>query len=355
MWLGICIPYLRQRFFIKYTVIGEFDKHMRWNGISITSCNLCPRECRVDRTNGQKGFCLEDDVIYVARAALHMWEEPCISGGNGSGAVFFSGCNLRCIYCQNHEIASGGRGNPISVRRLAEIMLELQEKKAANINLVTPDHYVMQAAEAVLLAKAEGLTIPIVYNCSGYAKKEVIRNLSGIVDVFLTDFKYMDCELAAKYSSAPDYPETAKAALEEMVYIIHRTIREMTARDSNMCLGKEVNITPNAVFDKDGMMLKGVIVRHLLLPGHKRNAKDVIRYVYETYGDSVYLSLLNQYTPMSGIEYRVEAPELCRKVTQREYDAVVDYAIGLGVKNAFIQEGETAKESFVPEFDGEGV
>lgn len=300
--------------------------------MSTASCNLCPRECGVDRTNGQKGFCLEDDVIYVARAALHMWEEPCISGGNGSGAVFFSGCNLRCIYCQNYEIASGRRGKPISVRRLAEIMLELQEKKAANINLVTPDHYVMQAAEAVLLSKAEGLTIPIVYNCSGYAKKEVIRNLSGIVDVFLTDFKYMDCELAAKYSSAPDYPEMAKAALEEMVYI-----------------------TPDLIFDEDGMMLKGVIVRHLLLPGHKRNAKDVIRYVYETYGDSVYLSLMNQYTPMSGIECRAETPELCRKVTQREYDAVVDYAIGLGVKNAYIQEGETAKESFVPEFDGEGV
>lgn len=328
---------------------------MRWNGLSEAPCNLCPRECLADRKNGQRGFCLEDDVIYVARAALHMWEEPCISGKNGSGTVFFSGCNLRCVYCQNYEIAAGRRGKPISVRRLAGIMLDLQEKKAANINLVTPDHYVMQAAEAVLLAKAEGLTIPIVYNCSGYMKKEVVRNLSGIVDVFLTDFKYMDSDLAAKYSSAPDYPEVAKAALEEMVYITRNAIDEMTAEGSDMCLEKGVDITSDAAFDRGGMMQKGVIVRHLLLPGHKRNAKDIIRYVYETYGDSVYVSLMNQYTPMPGIECRTEAPELCRKVTQREYDAVVDYAIGLGVKNAFIQEGETAKESFVPEFDGEGV
>lgn len=321
-----------QRNLYKYTIIGEFCKQMQWDGLSMTSCNLCPRECRVDRENGQKGFCLEDDRIHVARAALHMWEEPCISGETGSGAVFFSGCNLRCVYCQNHEIAAGRRGKYISVDRLAQIMLELQEKGAANINLVTPDHYVTKVSEAVLMAKNEGLTIPIVYNCSGYTKKEVIRNLSGIVDVFLTDFKYMDSGLAAKYSAAPDYPERAKAALEEMVYI-----------------------TQNTVFDKTGMMQKGVIVRHLLLPGHKRNARDVIWYVYETYGDSVYLSLMNQYTPMTAAKCQTEAPELCRKVTKREYDAVVDYAIGLGVKNAFIQEGDTAKESFVPEFDGEGV
>lgn len=305
---------------------------MQWDGLSEAPCNLCPRECRVDRRNGQKGFCMEDDRIHVARAALHMWEEPCISGTSGSGAVFFSGCSLRCAYCQNHEIAAGRRGIYISTGRLTEIMLELQKKGAANINLVTPDHYVIQVAEAVLNAKDKGLTIPIVYNCSGYAKREVVRKLSGIVDVFLTDFKYMDSELAANYSSASDYPKVAKAALKEMV-----------------------DITQSAVFDEKGMMQKGVIVRHLLLPGHKRNAKDIIRYVYETYGDSVYLSLMNQYTPMLGADCKADYMELRRKVTKREYDNVVNYAIGLGVKNAFIQEGDTAKESFVPEFDGEGT
>lgn len=305
---------------------------MQWEELSTSPCNLCPRECHVDRKSGRTGFCLEDDRIYVARAALHMWEEPCISGSNGSGTVFFCGCNLRCVYCQNHEIAAGKRGKQISTERLAEIFIELQEKGAANVNLVTPDHYADKVAKAVLMARKNGLTVPIVYNCSGYTKREVIRNLSGIVDVFLTDFKYMDSELAAKFSSAPDYPETAKMALAEMVDITH-----------------------NAFFDEQGMMQKGIIVRHLLLPGHKQNAKDVIRYVYETYGDSVYISLMNQYTPCAGIKLRTDQQELYRKVTKREYDAVVDYAIELGVKNAFIQEGDTAKESFVPEFDGEGV
>lgn len=305
---------------------------MQWEELSTSPCNLCPRECHVDRKSGRTGFCLEDDRIYVARAALHMWEEPCISGSNGSGTVFFCGCNLRCVYCQNHEIAAGKRGKQISAGRLAEIFIELQEKGAGNINLVTPDHYADKVAKAVLMARKNGLTVPIVYNCSGYTKKEVIRNLSGIVDVFLTDFKYMDSELAAKLSSAPDYPTVAQRVLAEMV-----------------------DITQSAIFDRQGMMQKGVIVRHLLLPGHKQNAKDVIRYVYETYGDSVYISLMNQYTPCAGIKLRTDQQELYRKVTKREYDAVVDYAIELGVKNAFIQEGDTAKESFVPEFDGEGV
>ncbi len=302
---------------------------MNWNGLSISPCNLCPRACMADRAGGQTGFCLMEDRIYVARAALHMWEEPCISGEKGSGAVFFSGCNLRCAYCQNYEIAAGKRGQPVSVGRLAEIFLELQEQGAENINLVTPDHYVIKIAEAVLLAKELGLRLPIVYNCSGYAKREVIRNLSGIVDIFLTDFKYMDKELAAKYSSAPDYPEVAKAALDEMVYI-----------------------TNEVAFDDRGIMRSGVLVRHLLLPGHKKNARDVIDYVYGTYGDNVYLSIMNQYTPFSWLRENPDFRGLCRKVTKREYESVVDYALGLGVKNAFIQEGDTAQESFIPSFDG---
>ena len=295
---------------------------------NIDPCNLCPRECGVHRTEGQTGYCHSDARIFVARAALHMWEEPCISGENGSGTVFFSGCNLRCIYCQNHQIMTGMTGRQVTVKELAEIFLGLQEKDAENINLVTPDHYVTAVAEAVLMAKEQGLTLPVVYNCSGYAKREVIRELRGIVDIFLTDFKYMDAGLAEKYSNAPDYPDRAKEALAEMV-----------------------DITQLPCFDERGMMINGVIVRHLLLPGHKKNARSVLRYVYETYGDGVYISLMNQYTPFDRLHDHLDCRELCRKVTKREYDAVVDYAIELGVKNAFMQEGDTARESFIPPFD----
>lgn len=301
---------------------------MRQNGLSGSPCTLCPRECGAERKNGQKGYCLSDERIFVARADLHMWEEPCISGKQGSGTVFFSGCNLGCVYCQNYEIAKGQKGKQVSVRRLSEIFMELQEKGAANINLVTPDHHVLQIAEAVLQAKDMGLLLPIVYNGSGYEKRTVIEKLSGIVDIFLTDFKYMDASLAEKYSKAPDYPSIAKSALEEMV-----------------------RVTGAPVFDENGMMQRGTIVRHLLLPGHKKNARDVVRYVHETYGDTVYLSLMNQYTPFERLKADPAYRELCRKVTKREYEAVVDYAIHIGVKNAFIQQGDTAKESFIPRFD----
>lgn len=301
---------------------------MKWNGLSSSPCALCPRECMAERESGQKGYCLSDDRIFVARADLHMWEEPCISGKQGSGTVFFSGCNLRCVYCQNYEIAAGQRGKQVSVKELSEIFLELQKKGASNINLVTPDHYVLQAAEAVMEARKAGLAIPVVYNGSGYEKRDVIRRLSGIIDIFLTDFKYMDELLAEKYSKAPDYPVVAKGALDEMV-----------------------KITGEPVFDGNGMMQKGTIVRHLLLPGHKKNAKDVIRYVYETYGEKVCISLMNQYTPFERLKGNPAYKELCRKVTKREYETVVDYAINLGVTNAFIQEGDTARESFIPEFD----
>lgn len=300
------------------------------SNLTISPCNLCPRECGADRKNGGKGFCLADDQIILARAALHRWEEPCISGQAGSGAVFFSGCNLHCVYCQNFEIAAGRKGKRVSVERLADIFLELQEKGAANINLVTPDHYVTDVKTAVLLAKERGMDLPIVYNCSGYEKREVIRSLSGIVDVFLTDFKYMDSGLAQKYSAAPDYPAVAEEALAEMV-----------------------SVSGKPLFDAEGMMKRGVIVRHLLLPGHKRNAKDVVRHVYETFGDDVYISLMNQYTPFERLKENADYRELCRKVTKREYETVVDFMIGLGVTNAFIQEGDTAKERFIPAFDEE--
>ncbi|MCI8465751.1 MAG: radical SAM protein [Lachnospiraceae bacterium] len=295
-------------------------------------CRLCPRECGADRKKGEKGLCsVSGEGVLVARAALHQWEEPCISGETGSGAVFFAGCPLRCVYCQNYDLARGKAGKQISVRRLSEIFLELQEKGAANINLVTPTHYTPEIIRAVRTSREQGLFLPIVYNCSGYEKVETLRMLKGVVDVYLTDFKYMDKETAARYSKAPDYPKAAKAALEEMT---RQTEGE-------------------TVFDGDGIMKKGVIVRHLLLPGHLKHAKAVIKYVYETYGDQVYLSLMNQYTPFS--RTNEEFPELSRKVTRREYERLVDYALLLGVDHGFIQEGETAGESFIPIFDGEGL
>ena len=290
---------------------------------------LCPRECGVNRKKGEMGVCGQTAAIKAARAALHMWEEPCISGQNGSGTVFFSGCNLGCIFCQNHNIATGKAGIEISIERLAEIFLELQEKGANNINLVTAGHFLPQVAVALEMAKEQGLHIPVVYNSSGYEKAKTLKMLDGLVDIYLPDFKYMDAVLAKKYSHAQDYPEIAKEALSEMVRQV----------------GK-------AEFDSRGMMKKGVIVRQLLLPGHVKDAKNVLKYLYETYGDRIYISMMNQYTPMPAMK---DDPQLSRKVTDREYERLIDYAISLGLKNGFMQEGETAKESFIPEFDGEGV
>lgn len=297
--------------------------------IMLKDCHLCPRNCGVDRLAGQKGFCGVDAGIMVARAALHMWEEPCISGKEGSGAVFFSGCSLGCVFCQNRTISKGQSGKVITVERLAELFLDLQGQKANNINLVTAGHFLPQVREALILAKEQGLTIPVVYNSSGYEKAEMLRYLDGLVDIYLPDLKYLEADLAGKYSHAKDYPEVAMKALEEMV----RQVR-----------------TPE--FDERGMMKKGVIVRHLLLPGHVRNSKKVLKYLYGTYGDQIYISLMNQYTPMPAMK---DDPQLSRKVTDREYDRLLDHAISFGVTNCFIQEGETAKESFIPEFNGEGI
>lgn len=295
----------------------------------LKECHLCPRNCGVDRLAGQKGFCGVDAGIMVARAALHMWEEPCISGKEGSGAVFFSGCSLGCAFCQNRTISKGQSGKVITVEHLAELFLDLQAQKANNINLVTAGHFLPQVREALILAKEQGLTIPVVYNSSGYEKAEMLRYLEGLVDIYLPDLKYLEADLAGKYSHAKDYPEVAMKALEEMV----RQVR-----------------TPE--FDERGMMKKGVIVRHLLLPGHVRNSKKVLEYLYGTYGDQIYISLMNQYTLMPAMK---DDPQLSRKVTDREYDRLLDHAISFGVTNCFIQEGETAKESFIPEFNGEGI
>lgn len=297
----------------------------------MSNCNLCPRQCGADRENGKSGICgVSGKNILAARAALHFWEEPCISGERGSGTVFFSGCPLRCVYCQNYQIAGTEVGMEISEERLKEIFLELQEKGAHNINLVTPTHYTPEIIRAIRKAKERGLRLPIVYNCSGYEKVETLKMLKGIVNVYLTDFKYMEREAAVRYSKAPDYPEIARAALKEMM-----------------------NQTGEAKFDEKGIMQSGVIVRHLLLPGHVRNARAVVKYVYETYGDQLYLSLMNQYTPLPQV--KKEFPELDRRVTEREYQRLISYALEIGVENAFIQDGNTAKESFIPMFDYEGI
>lgn len=292
-------------------------------------CTMCPRECGVTRKEENLGFCKVTFLPRVARATLHFWEEPCISGNEGSGTVFFSGCNLRCVYCQNKKIAEGVYGKEITIDRLAAIFLELQEKGANNINLVTPSHYVLQIISALDIAKANGLKIPVVYNSSAYEKVETLRLLKGYVDVYLPDFKYMDTKLSAKYSNAPDYAKVAKMAIAEMI-----------------------SQTGECLFDDRGMIKKGVIVRHLILPGFLEDSKKIIDYLYSSYKDSIYLSILNQFTPMP---YLDDYPEINRKLTEEEYDEVVDYALEIGVENGFIQEGDTAKESFIPDFEGEGV
>lgn len=291
-------------------------------------CRLCPRECAVDRSK-RRGFCgVSGNNIRVGRASLHMWEEPCISGTNGSGTIFFAGCNLKCVFCQNKQLSACKTGTEISTAKLSDVMLSLQEKGAHNINLVTPTQYVNEIIEAVSSARKNGLTVPIVYNTSGYEKRETIARLFDTVSIFLTDFKYFDNMLSRKFSKADDYFEQASTSLEEMV-----------------------KQTGKPKFDTDDMMLTGTIVRHLILPGHIDDSKKVIQYLYKKYGDEIILSIMNQYTPMGRLPFQ----ELNRKVTQSEYDQVINFALELGIENAFIQEEGTQEESFIPSFNGEGL
>ncbi len=294
----------------------------------LKNCNLCPRRCGVNRIAGEKGYCHTSNNLIVARAALHFWEEPCISGENGSGTVFFSGCPMGCIYCQNEEIKTAKTGKVITQDRLCDIFLELEEKGAENINLVTPTHYVLHIIKALEKAKGKGLSLPVVYNSGGYELPETLQKLDGLVDVYLPDFKYIEKETANRCSHAPDYPEVAKAALAEM-------FRQQ----------------PKIVMDRKGILKKGMVVRHLVLPGHKEESKQVICYLYESYGDAIYLSIMSQYTPVNVLKYE----NLNRKLEEKEYEEVVEYAVSKGVENAFVQEGEAAEESFIPPFSGEGV
>jgi len=295
----------------------------------LEKCELCPRNCKINRLNGEMGFCGATNKIRIARASLHLWEEPCISGLNGSGTIFFSFCNLKCVYCQNYNISTKNYGKEITINKLSEIMLELQEKGANNINLVTPTHYVPQIIEAIKIARKRNLIIPIVYNTSGYEKKETIKLLNGYIDIYLTDMKYFSDEYAVKYSKAKNYFKYASENLDEMF--------------------KQVG-TPT--FNEDGIMTKGIIVRNLVLPNLVNDSKKIINYLYNTYNDNIYISIMNQYTPLEHVK---KYNELNRTITQNEYDEVIDYALNLGMENAFIQEGETQKESFIPDFDNTGI
>lgn len=293
-------------------------------------CTLCPRNCNADRENGETGYCGESADLRVSRAALHYWEEPFISGKSGSGTVFFTGCPLKCVFCQNQSIANGSIGKSISVDRLAEIFLELQDKGACNINLVTPTHFIPQIAKALEKSKNHGLQIPIVFNTGGYEKAETLKLLDGLVDIYLPDLKYYSSKFSSKYSNAPDYFEIATQAIAEMY--------------------RQVG-TP--ILDPDTELMKrGIIVRHLLLPRHLADSKKVVNYLHDTYQDTIYISIMSQYTPMRIFP---DMPELSRRVTRNEYRMLIDYCIQLGIENAFIQEGDTASESFIPPFDCEGI
>ncbi|MBR2930449.1 MAG: radical SAM protein [Clostridia bacterium] len=299
---------------------------MEKENLSYKKCTLCARRCGVDRTRGERGFCRMPSDVVIARAALHMWEEPVISGTRGSGTVFFSGCSLGCIYCQNKEISGGELGSRVTTDRLSGIYTELEAEGAHNVNLVTPTHYLPSIIESVDKARAKGLTVPIVYNTSSYETREALRALSDTVDVFLPDLKYYKPSTASALSLAKDYPSVAWYAIEEMV-----------------------RLRPEPVIT-DGLLKSGVLIRILLLPGHLAEAKLNVKRISERFSDSVYVSLMSQYTPSAGLPSPLD-----RRVTRSEYEELVDYAVGKGIRNAFIQDYSSADASYVPPFDLTGV
>lgn len=289
----------------------------------LKNCMLCPHKCGVNRYKSV-GVCGANNKLKIAYYSLHEWEEPVISGEKGSGTIFFSNCNMKCIYCQNKKISTGGYGKVISNKRLGEIMLELQERGAHNINLVTPTHYVPQIASVLHKIKDKGLKIPVVYNTSSYDNVGTIMMMNGLVDIYLADLKYYDDSLSENYSHCKNYFEIATMAIDEM----YRQVGKF-------------------VLDENGMMKKGLIVRVLVLPGHVEDSKKIIEYVYKTYGDDVLISIMSQYTPVNHCIYN----NLNRKLAKEEYDEIIDYALDLGITKAFMQEGEAAEESFIPNFD----
>jgi putative pyruvate formate lyase activating enzyme len=290
-----------------------------------SNCRLCPRNCQTDRTK-KTGYCGQTARLKAARAGLHMYEEPFISGKNGSGTVFFSGCSMKCVFCQNIKISRDNKGFEITKERLSEIFIEQQNRGAHNINIVTGTHFTPDIAEAIGLAKEKGLKIPVVWNSSGYEKRETLMLLEGLVDIWMPDFKTLSPELGKRYFNAADYPKYAMDALDYMVSV-------------------------SKIEFEDDMMISGVIVRHLMMPGSLMDTKKVLKYLSSTYGGRIWISLMNQYTPMGNMPFE----ELNRAVSKREYDRAVDYAIKLGIEQCMIQEGETVSESFIPEFDGTGI
>lgn len=295
----------------------------------LDNCMLCPRSCKVNRNKGEIGLCGASSKIKVARIALHYGEEPPISGTNGSGAIFFSGCNLKCIFCQNYDISIKNFGKEITIEGLANKMLDLEKQKAHNINLVTPTHFIPQIREALIIAKKKGLKIPIVYNSSGYESKESLKLLDGLIDIYLPDLKYYDDFIAMRYSKAFNYFQIATSAIDEMY--------------------KQVGLPK---FDKNGIMKKGVIVRHMLLPGKIEDSKKIIHYLYKKYNNNIFISIMNQYTPMKQVK---DIEELNKTITKKEYDDLILYACNLNIENAFIQEGNTNNIDQIPEFDLTGV
>lgn len=294
----------------------------------LKNCKLCPRKCNVDRTK-KAGFCGAGEKVRVALVSLHKWEEPCLTGENGAGTVFFAHCNLKCVYCQNFKISSEGYGEEISIERLAEIFLEQQRRGAANIELVTPTHYVPQICNALDIAKLNGLKIPVVYNTNSYETVSTLDLLKNRVDIFLPDLKYFDNEIAKDFSNAPNYFNVATAAIRKMFELVGEN-----------------------KFDSAGMMTRGVIVRHLVLPNYRRDSMKILDWLYQNFGDKIFISLMNQYTPL----FRAgEFKKINRRLTTFEYDAVTNYAVDIGIKNCYIQIGKTADEKFVPNFDGGGV
>lgn len=295
----------------------------------LKNCNLCIRRCNIDRINGEIGFCRATDRVKIARASLHMWEEPPISGDVGSGTVFFSNCNLKCVFCQNHEISQESVGIDITIERLADIFLELQDKNAANINLVTPTHYVPHIIEAIDIARAKGLSIPILYNTNSYDSVETIKLLKGYIDVYLPDFKYFNDKYAIKYSNAPRYEENIIPVLKEMY-----------------------NQVGPVQFDNNGFITKGIIIRHLMLPGLLFDSKKILDKIYSVFQDNVYISIMNQYTPMFNAS---KYPEIDKSLNPKHYDALIDYASSIGITKGFIQESGTNSTAYVPNFNFEGI
>ena len=333
--------------------------------LSLEKCNICPRLCGVNRAAGELGYCGQGAIITAARAYLHAWEEPCISGEHGSGTVFFSGCNMRCAFCQNSEIASGEVNKEISSERLSEIFLELQDKKASNINLVTPTHFVPLIIPAIESAKRQGLVIPVVYNTSGYEKVESLKALEGLVDIYLPDCKYYSDEIAVRYSKAPGYFETSMAAIFEMLRQVGEPLFEKVSggeildKHQTYRLAESINacdyndLMAEAEDDYAGpLMKKGVIIRHLMLPGQLLDSKKVVHKLINAFGDKVYLSIMNQFTPHGDLRV---FPELLKPVDPSDYEELIDYAIDLGLENGFFQGEGTDSESFIPRFDFEGL